>query len=756
MSTPSKTTRLSFQISGMHCASCAANIQRGVQKMDGVQSAHVNYANEQAMVEFEPTKVTQEQLEKTVEKIGYHAHFDVDPKTTELQRAKELAHLRRQVAVSAVLVTPLVLGMLVPEPSFLHNTWLQLALATPIQFWIGRRFYHSAWSAFKNRTANMDTLVALGTSAAYGMSLATLFAQEWLAELGVVTYQYFEASAVIITLILVGKYLELRAKNQTTTLIQKLLTLQPTTAHLVTDGVVTEVLLDAVKKGDILRVKPGEKVPVDGVVTSGESTVNESMVTGESMPALKSLGAQVIGATVNLTGSFEFRAEKIGAETLLSQIVELVKNAQGSRPPIQKLVDQVAAVFVPSVLVLALITAVTWLILGAEPGWLNAFISAVNVLIIACPCALGLATPVSIMVGIGKGAEQGILIKDAATLEVCHRLKAVAFDKTGTLTLGAPAVQAFQLIRTSEKNEHILRVLRTIEERSHHPLAQAIVEYVQNALPDMPPLDIHAFQDHPGKGVTAQVGKQEYVLGTPTFVQQRGAALPPKFSTLLDTWRENGWTVVSLGTPKHVLALVALADTIRPEALITLQQLKKQNITPIMITGDNLATAQSIAKELGIERIYAEVMPADKESTIRQLRTEFGTVGMVGDGINDAPALAAADVSFAMGTGTDVAMAAAGVTLLRSNISLIPHTIALSRATVRNIRENLFWAFAYNIVLIPVAMGALYPFTGLLLNPMLAGGAMAFSSVTVVANALRLRRFKFSLTSQQQDTQEQT
>lgn len=737
--------RISFHVSGMHCASCAANIQRSLRKQPGVSEATVNYANEQAMVAYDEASVTTDQIAQAVAATGYTAHLhDHNHDLADEERAAELTQLKQKLAVSGVLVIPLFISMLAVVPSWLHNPWLLWLLATPIQFWAGWRFYKSAWSALKNKTANMDTLVVLGTSAAYFYSVFVLFFEEMLMQAGIPAHVYFEASSAIIAFILLGKFLEVRAKGQTSAAIKKLLGLQAKTAHLKTGDSYVDVPVEEVKPGDIVLVKPGEKVPVDGTVISGESAVDESMVTGESVPVGKKKGDGVIGATINSSGTLEIEATKVGSESMLAQIVDLVKQAQGSRPPIQQLVDVISAHFVPVVIVLATITFLVWFLVGPEPRFLNALVSMISVLIIACPCALGLATPTSLMVGIGRGAEQGILIKDASVLEIAGKVKAMVFDKTGTLTEGKPTVQNWQFIgkETKLSEEKVLVMLAAVESQSHHPLATAIVTFATKVSNAMKLPKVKKFKDISGKGISAEVDGKQVFVGTAALLSEKNILVSTAVEKKVSSWQSQAQSIALVAVDGALVGVLGIADALKETAIETVEVLKKEGITPVLVTGDNTKTAQVIANKVGITAVKAEVLPADKEATIRELREEYGVVAMVGDGINDAPALAAADVSIAMGEGTDVAIESAGVTLLRSDISLVPKALHLSKATMSNIKQNLVWAFGYNVVLIPVAMGVLYPFFGIQLSPILAGAAMAFSSVSVVGNALRLKRVR--------------
>lgn len=728
----------------MHCASCASNIQRKLKKTPGVSNASVNYANEQATVDFDQKKTGEKDFEKAIKSIGYTAHFEGEENSdlAEQERTKELDSLKKTLIISGGLMLVLLTSMLPGMPMFMSSPWLLWLLATPIQFWAGKRFYQGAWSGLKNGSSNMDTLVALGTSVAYFYSVAVTVFASWFNQYGIEQHVYFEAGAAIITFILLGKYLEIRAKARTSSAIKELLNLQAKTAMVRQGDDWVEVPIEQVKLGDFVLVKPGQKIPVDGVVIEGMSAVDESMVTGESIPVEKTKGDKVVGATMNQSGSIQIKAEKIGSETMLANIIRLVKAAQGSKPPIQALVDTIASYFVPVVIVTALVTFAVWMIFGPDPRFPLALVSMINVLIIACPCALGLATPTSLMVGMGIGAKNGILIKDARALEIANKVKAVVFDKTGTLTEGKPAVQQVEIFH--EDKTRTLAILKAVEELSHHPLAQAIVSYVDRHLKGkaVKKIVVSSFTDVPGRGVEAKVSGKNILVGNQSLLTQKNLSLTAQQQKMISSLAEQGHTVVSMTIDAKLAVILSIADALKSSSAETVATLKKMGIESIMLTGDNKQAATTIAKQAGITEFVAEVLPDQKEQTIRDLRKRFPVLAMVGDGINDAPALAAADVGIAMGGGTDVAIESAGITLLRSDISLVPAALRLSHATMTNIRQNLFWAFGYNVVLIPVAMGALYPFFGVLLNPMLAGGAMAFSSVSVVFNALRLRNTK--------------
>jgi len=735
---------ITFHVSGMHCASCASNISRKLKKTSGVEEASVNYANEQATVIFDEKKVSTKNLEESVGSLGYKAYIasDENADIADKEREKNLKMLKTKLIFSGVLASILVLSMIPGLPAIFQNPWFLWVLATPVQFWVGKGFYQGAWSGLKNKTTNMDTLVALGTSVAYFYSAIVTVFGKWFMSQGLETHIYFEASAVIITFILLGKFLEISAKARTSSAIKELLNLQAKTAFVKRGKEWVEVAITEVEKGDVLLVKPGQKIPVDGVVIKGQTSIDESMVTGESLPVEKNTDEEVIGSTINQSGSIEIRATKVGSETMLANIIRLVKEAQGTRPPIQALVDQIASYFVPVVIVLSLITFATWMIIGPEPRFLFALVSMINVLIIACPCALGLATPTSLMVGIGKGAKAGILIKDAQSLEIANKVKAVVFDKTGTLTEGKPKVQSSVFVNENSMLD-ILILLKSIEELSHHPLAQSLVEFANEKLGSKnKSVKISGFKDISGKGIEASYDKKEVLVGSEKLMKQYEVVINKDISEKISELKQRGQTIAIMAVSGKVEAAFGIADGLRETARVVINELKQMNIESIMLTGDNKETAGVVAKELGINEVIAEVLPADKEKTIRELRKKHQVVAMIGDGINDAPALASADVSIAMGGGTDAAIESAGITLLRSDISLVPKAINLSKITMTNVKQNLFWAFGYNIILIPVAMGVLYPSFGILLNPMLAGAAMAFSSVSVVFNALRLKTIK--------------
>ncbi|MFS8899113.1 heavy metal translocating P-type ATPase [Synechococcus sp. H65.1] len=739
-------------IHGMSCASCAAGIERALSQVPGVTAQTVSFASEQAIVQGDPRRVNPQALLQAVELAGYRAHLLQDdwplaePADAEriAQRAAE-RELKQKVAlgvgISTVLLIgslPMMLGREIPGlPSWLQDPKLQLLLTLPVQFWVGQPFYRGAWAAWRRRTADMNTLVALGTSAAFFYSLFATVFPDFFHRQGLHPDVYYEVAAVVVTLVLSGKWMEQRAKAQTSEAIRKLMGLQPKTARVIREGVEQEIPIAAVQVGDWIRVRPGEQVPVDGVILEGSSSLDESMVTGESLPVSKSVGDEVIGATLNQTGSFVMEARRVGKDTLLAQIVRLVQEAQGSKAPIQQVADRVTSWFVPAVIGVAAVTFGLWWGLAGNPTL--ALVNTVGVLVMACPCALGLATPTSIQVATGRGAELGILVKRAESLELlAHQLATVVFDKTGTLTAGCPAVTDIWTPTSSPLA--LLRLAAAAEQYSEHPLGRAVVQKAKAEGIALPPAQ--SFQVRVGEGVEAWVEGQQVRVGRLSWLQQMGIPCPPASGEQAQAWESEGKTAIGVAQGGSLLGLLAIADPLKPTSAAAVQQLQQMGLEVVMLTGDNSTTAQAIARQVGIRRVIAQVRPEQKAALIRQLRRPQRRVAMVGDGINDAPALAEADVGIAIGTGTDVAMATSDITLVSGDLRGVVAAIQLSRATLANIRQNLFFAFIYNILGIPIAAGALYPFTGWLLNPMLAGAAMALSSVSVVANALRLRHFR--------------
>ena len=740
-----------YIIEGMSCASCAMTIENAVSKIPGVDKASVNLATEIMTVEANDS-VTPEDIAKVVDGVGYSARprgKSVEEELEEKNEKKE-AHLRemkRNLTISAIFTVPLLFIAMadmvgIPMPAFLSPmqspvsyALIQLALSLPI-IWLGRRFFVDGFKALSKGHPNMDSLVALGTSAAFLYSLyGTYHVLEGHAHFAM--NLYYESAGVILTLITLGKYFEDVSKGKTSMAIQTLVGLAPKMATVLRDGQEVEVPVEEVQVGDLIRVKPGEKVPVDGVVTEGNSTVDESMLTGESIPVSKAVGDEVIGASLNKTGSFILKATKIGKDTALSQIIQLVEQAQGSKAPIAKLADKVSGVFVPIVIVLALVSGLAWYFLGQE-SWVFALTITISVLVIACPCALGLATPTAIMVGTGKGAENGILLKSGEALEEANHVNMVVFDKTGTITNGTPVVTDV-VTADSTDEDALIRLAASLEVASEHPLGEAIVAKAkeQGAAFD----EVTNFEAIPGFGIKGHVGETLVFLGNEKWMRENGLA-NVEMNEKANSFAEQGKTPLYIGYNDAVQGLIVVADTVKESSARAIQTLHEMGIQVAMMTGDHERTAQAIAAEVGIDRVFSEVLPQDKANYVSKLQEEGYIVAMVGDGINDAPALAQAQVGIAIGTGTDVAIESADAVLMKSDLMDVPAMLKLSRATIRNIKENLFWAFAYNIIGIPFAMGVLHLFGGPLLNPMIAGAAMSFSSVSVVLNALRLKRWK--------------
>ena len=722
--------KTNIKISGMTCASCATIINKALTKETGVKSANVNFSTEKATIEFNEKQTDEQKLIKTIKKKGYSGYVskEKDFKNEQRKTKDELKKLRNKVILSAIFAIPaFILGMFfMKTPLFAFQDYIMWALATPIQFYIGWQFYQGSWMALKNKSANMDSLVALGTSAAYFYSVYVV-----LSGIG---HQYFEASAVLITLVIFGKYLEAKAKGRTSEAISKLMKIGAKTATVIRNRKEMKIPIDEVQEGDIVIVKPGEKVPVDGVITEGHSTLDESLVTGESIPVEKKKGDPVIGSTINKVGSFRFKATKVGSETTLSRIIKLIEEAQTKKAPIQRFADAVSAYFVPIVIFIALLTFTVWFsIIKAEVGF--AIIAAVAVLVIACPCALGLATPTAIMVGTGKGAKRGILIKGGDALETAHKLKYVVFDKTGTITKGQPEVTDLVVSKGLTENK-LLEIAGSIENSSEHPLGEAIVN--KTKAKKIKIKKITGFKSITGKGVKAKFAGKEYYLGNLRLMQERKVNLST-FKKRIENLETEGKTAMILAQGKKVLGVIAVADEIKEDSPKAIRALQKLGIKVYMITGDNERTAKAIAKKAGIKNYFAEVLPGEKAKHVKKLQRK-GKIAAVGDGINDAPMLAQADIGIAMGSGTDVAMETGSIVLMRDSLLDIPKAIKLSKMTMSKIRQNMFWALFYNVLGIPVAAGVLYPWTGWLLSPMIAGGAMALSSVSVITNSLLLKR----------------
>jgi len=730
--TPSES-KVELKISGMSCAACAARIDKKLNKLNGIKKAVVNLATEKASVEYDSSVIKVSDIIKEIEALGYNAERaeEVNRDREKEQREKEIKRLRMEFIISAILSSPLVMAMLLTlvhiDLAFLHNEYFQLIIATPIQFIIGFRFYKNAFHALRARSANMDVLIAMGTSAAYFFSIYNAFFVP--AEEGMMMKElYFEAAAVIITLILLGKYLEAVAKGRTSEAIKKLMGLQAKTARVIRNNVEEDIPIEEVEVGDIVVVRPGEKIPVDGKIIDGTSSVDESMLTGESLPVEKKAGDFVIGATINKYGAFKFEATKVGKDTALSQIIKMVEEAQGSKAPIQKIADKVSGIFVPVVVGIAVLTFLIWFLAAGD--FTSGIVSAVATLVIACPCALGLATPTAIMVGTGKGAENGILIKGGEHLEMAYKLNAVVLDKTGTITKGQPEVTDILSFGQLENNV-VLRLAAVAEKKSEHPLGVAIYEKGKTEIGNIPDPDM--FEAIPGRGVKAAMEQKEILIGTRKLMEKEGVSLGDAEKTV-SKLEDEGKTAMLMAVNKNIEAIIAVADTVKENSKEAIEELQKMGIEVYMITGDNKRTASAIAKQVGIANVLAEVLPENKAEEVEKLKKQGKIVAMVGDGINDAPALATADIGMAIGTGTDVAIETADITLMRGDLITIPAAIRLSRKTMTKIKQNLFWAFIYNIIGIPFAAFGL-------LNPIIAGGAMAFSSVSVVTNSLSLKRF---------------
>jgi len=734
-----KLVRQTFPVVGLSCAACAASVESMLKTANGVARAEVNFATQNTLTEYDPELIQPHELRALVQSIGYDLIIDEeDPagKQEEMQQ-QYYEEIKKRTFGAAIFTIPVfVIGMFFME--WRAGQWISLILTLPVLVWFGQRFFVNAWKQTRHGSANMDTLVALSTGVAFLFSVFNTVYPEFWHQRGIHPHVYYEAVVVIITFILLGKLLEERAKSNTSSAIRKLMGLQPKTVKALIDGEEVEMAVGAIQPGTIVVVRPGERIAVDGVVTEGSSFVDESMISGEPVPVAKQQSDSVFAGTVNQKGSFRFEAQKVGGETLLSHIIKMVQEAQSSKAPVQKLVDRIAGIFVPAVIVIALLTFGVWMVLGGENAFTHALLTSVTVLVIACPCALGLATPTAIMVGVGKGAENNILIKDAESLELAHRVSAVILDKTGTITEGKPEVTDFQWYTGIDDVAHYKRILLSIESMSEHPLAEAVaVKFREEGLRSVPVRD---FQSITGRGVRAVADDEvSYFVGNKKLIQENGINLDEKLQTAAARLQAEAKTVIYFSDSKRVLAVLAIADKIKKTSARAIDVMHKLGINVYMLTGDNEQTAAAVAEQTGIKHYKAEVLPSDKADFVKALQAKGEIVAMVGDGINDSQALAQADVSIAMGKGSDIAMDVAKITLITSDLMSIPKALRLSRKTVQGIRQNLFWAFIYNLIGIPLAAGILYPLNGFLLNPMIAGAAMALSSVSVVANSLRLR-----------------
>ena len=776
-----------YNINGMTCASCAAKVEKALSKTPGVEKAAVNFFMKQATVTGD---FKDEEIKKAVESTGYKVEIpqleeveeshsehsthtmpsgekmegishDDHSEHAKLESGKDIKILKNKVTtgiIVSIIVLILSSAKFIP---FLENysintlNWIMFVTVLPMMVYLGSQFYRGAWRGLKHFSANMDTLIALGTTAAFLYSASLTFFPGYFSKAGIEPVTYFDGAVVILTLILLGKFLEARAKGKASQAIQKLIKLQARSAVVLRNGKEEKIPIESVIVGDIVIVKPGEKIPADGKITSGYSSIDEAMITGESIPVEKKIGDEVIGATINKTGTFEYRATKVGKDSALSQIIKLVQEAQGSKAPIQRLADIISGVFVPIVISIAIIAFIVWLMVGPAPAFTFALVVFVTVLIIACPCALGLATPTAILVGTGKGAENGILIRDAEKLEIFHNVKTIIFDKTGTLTKGKPVVTDVTEVKSQKekvKSEDMLKYAASIEKGSEHPLAEAIVKYAEEKKITLSKPE--KFNAVPGHGVEGIIDSKKIILGNRKLMERDKIEVDEETEKQIQKLENEGKTVMILGIGEEIAGLIAVADTLKEHSKEAIAELHKMGIKTIMITGDNKRTARAIARQVGIDDVLADVLPEDKAAKIKELqKAVVGSrsakiIAMVGDGINDAPALAQADIGVASGSGTDIAMEAADVTLIADDLRKVPQAILLSRATMRTIRGNLFWAFIYNILGIPIAAGVLYPSFGILLNPMIASGAMAFSSIFVILNSLRLKGVKKNSVSQ--------
>lgn len=735
-----KHVHQSFPVLEMSCAACAVSVESMLKSTKGVIDAGVNYANQSAWVDYDKELTTPTELRNAVHSIGYDLVVDAeDPQAVKEESAlKNYADIKQRTRWSAILAMPVVIiGMLFMDLPY--GNMISMILTAPIVFYFGRSFFIHAFKQARHGKANMDTLVALSTGIAFGFSVFnTFFPQFWHVR-GIHPHVYYEAAAVVVVFITLGKLLEERAKSKTSSAIKKLMGLQPKTIRILVNGIELELPIASVKVGNIIIVHPGEKIPVDGVVTSGSSFVDESMISGEPLSVEKDIGKKVFAGTINQKGSFQFEAQKVGGDTILAHIIKMVQKAQGSKAPVQKLVDKIAGIFVPVVMGISILTFITWMLVGGDDAFTHALLTSITVLVIACPCALGLATPTAIIVGVGKGAENNILIKDAESLELAHKVNAIILDKTGTITEGKPRVTNMYWVEVPNSSSY-QDVMFSMESQSEHPLSQAVTAYLKENNAQY--VSLNKFESITGRGVTSIGDNTTFFIGNRKLFEERNSNIPLTITALADEWQAEAKTVIYFGTQEKVLALVAIADKIKATSKAAIEAMQRKGLDVYLLTGDNQHTAQAVAKQVGINHFKAEVLPSDKADFVKKLQDEGKIVAMVGDGINDSHALAQADVSIAMGKGSDIAMDVAKMVLITSDLQSIPKALNLSTKTVRGIRQNLFWAFIYNVIGIPIAAGLLYPINGFLLDPVIAGAAMAMSSVSVVSNSLRLRAAK--------------
>lgn len=734
--------RKTFPVTGMMCTGCSASVEKILKNTEGVNEANVNFAANTVLVDYDTDIISKEELKNSLEEAGYGMIIKEDNPEGEQQalQEKEYKETKKQLIGAGIFTLPIfIMGMFFMD--WVPGYYISMILAIPVLFVFGRTFFINAWKQAKRKSVNMDTLVAMSTGIAFVYSVfATLF-PSFFIERGVEPHVYFEAATVIITFILLGRVLEAKAKSNTSVALKKLMGLQPKTLRAIINGTEQEILIEEVEIGNVIIVRPGERIPVDGVVIQGGSYVNESMISGESVPVEKNEGDKVFAGTINQKGSFNFRAEKVGSDTLLSQIIKRVQEAQGSKAPVQKMVDKIASIFVPVVIGIAILTFIVWMLVGGDNAFSHALITSIAVLIVACPCALGLATPTAIMVGIGKGAENNILIKDAESLELGYKTDVIILDKTGTITKGKPNVTDITWYVDEDEVEYNKRVLLALEANSEHPLADAVIRRLKEE--GVQPIEMFEFQSITGQGVKAKDSKgKSYFVGNKALLKGQQINIDEKLKSVINSWREEAKTVVFFTDEEKLIAMLGIADEVKANSVEAIKHLQDIGVEVYMLTGDNEQTAAAVAKQVGIQNFVGDAMPSDKSDFVKKLQKEGHVVAMVGDGINDSEALAQADVSIAMGHGSDIAMDVAKITLTTSDLASIPKALKLSRSTVKGVHQNLFWAFFYNVISIPIAAGVLYSVNGFLLDPMIAGAAMAFSSVSVVLNSLRLKNVK--------------